>query len=127
MVRAYRYPVNGRGWVQPACLEKAESAKPAAIVSSPNRAIKGSGLAVAGRGSTAATVVGPEGATAAGAATAAGGASTTCASSTGSPVGATASIGAVFRASTGAVSNSIEVASTGVLASLANSMARGFA
>ena len=52
-----------------------------------------------------------------------GGASTTFARSTVSPVGATASTGAVFRVSTGAEDRSIGVARTGVLVIFASSMA----
>src|SRR5579864_1521536 len=55
--------------------------------------------------------------------TAAGGVSTTCASSTVSPVGATASTGAVFRASTGVTARSAVVARTGSCVILASSMA----
>src|SRR6266436_5094726 len=103
---------------QTARFEKADRAKPTPIVSSPISGINGSGLAVFGSGSAAATLTGSA---------ATGGRSTTWASSIGSPVGATAWTGDVFKASTGAVASSVEVASTGVLVSFANSIALDFA
>ena len=79
MLRAVRIRVNSNGWILPvrsisylrnmARFEKADTAKPAPIISSPISAIKDSGLAVFGSGSAEATVVGS--------AAAAGGASTT--------------------------------------------------
>src|ERR1035441_7826957 len=63
----------------------------------------------------------------AGVGAAAGGGSTTLANSTGSPVGATASMGAVLKASMGADASSIGVSRTGWLVSLASSRALDFA
>src|SRR5271165_6174061 len=138
--RAVQCRVNSDGWILPvrsiltcvsylrnmARFEKADTAKPAPIISSPISAIKDSGLAVFGSGSAAATVVGSAAGAAIGSAAAAGGASTTVAIATGSPVGATASTGAVFRASTGAVYSARGVASTGSFVSFANSRALVF-
>src|SRR5208283_4187805 len=74
--------------VRTACFEKADSPKPTPIANNPSMAINGNELAPFGRdvatGAAAGSVV------------TTGGGSTTWASSTGSPVGATASIGAVF-------------------------------
>src|ERR1700686_1949003 len=98
-------------WTQAERFENAAMASPALSISMPSRAISGNGLAVLGN-SAAATVVGS--------ALSVGGGSTTLLNSIGSPLGLTASTGAVFRASTGDADSSIGVSSTGSLVSLAN-------
>src|SRR6266481_8468476 len=128
MLRPVRHAVNSYGWVfsgrsissvgSDGSLRKSRQSKTDANRQQPISGINGSGLAVFGSGSAAATLTGSA---------ATGGRSTTWASSIGSPVGATASTGAVFIASTGAVASSVEVASTGVLVSFANSIALDFA